>query len=435
MINRITGLFFSLLLLFSIQTQAFHKCRHTLGPDQFEADGERMKVQPGDTVCIEAGRRPFLRLENFRGSAEKPIVFINCKGKVTLGGPAVNDGIKLLGSRYIRLTGSGTPELHQYGIHIVESKPGSQGIAITRFTSDVEIDHIEIEKAGFAGIMAKTDPYCDGSADRGEFTMYNVHLHDNYIHDVKGEGIYLGNSFYTGTKVYCDSFHLPHEVKGVRVYNNIVENTGWEAIQVGSATEDCEIYNNKIRNYGAENKSSQNNGIQLGLGTTGRVYNNFIKEGKGAAIVIQGTGDNFIYNNIIISPGAEAFNINTREPEPGKGVYILNNTVIDARHAVIKEHVNPAQNNVFFNNLITGSTSSWNQLKPYTDWKLENNLLSDVPDILFVNSAKEDFRLKKGSKAIDTGKDVSSYGVDKDYCGNKRPRGKAYDPGAIEYIP
>lgn len=432
MINKI--IIFPLLLLLWNNTAlagSFHSCRHTIKLDQHEADGKKMEAMPGDTICIEAGRRPFLRLENFEGSEEKPITFLNCKGKSTLGGPAVNDGIKLLNSRYVRISGSGDPE-HPYGIHIVESKPGSQGIAITRFSSDVEIDHIEIEKAGFAGIMAKTDPYCDGSADRGNFTMYNIHLHDNYIHDVKGEGIYLGNSFYTGTKVYCDSWHLPHEVKGVRIYNNKLENTGWEAIQVGSATEDCEVYNNHITNYGAENKRMQNNGIQLGLGTTGRVYNNYIREGTGAAIVIQGTGDNFIYNNIIIAPGEEAFNINLREPKPEKGVYIINNTVINARQAVIREHVNPAKNNVFFNNLIVGSASSWNQLKHYTDWKLENNLVSDTREILFVNCTKEDFRLKANSKAIDAGKDVSAYGIKLDFEGSPRPRGEGYDVGALE---
>ena len=410
---------------------SLHNCQHTIGLDQFEADGAKMKVKAGDTVCIEGGRRPYLRLENFKGTKESPILFLNSNGKVVLGGPAVNDGIKLLQSEHVRISGTGDPD-HFYGIHIVESRPGSQGIAITRFSTDVEIDHVEIEKSGFAGIMAKTDPYCDGSADRGNFTMYNVSLHDNYIHDVKGEGIYLGNSFYTGTNVYCDSWHLPHEVKGVRVFNNRIENTGWEAIQVGSATEDCEVYNNRIKNYGVENKRSQNNGIQLGLGTTGRVYNNYIKKGSGAAIVIQGTGDNFIYNNIIINPGEEAFNVNTREPKAGKGVYIINNTIVEPRQAVIREHVNQASNNVFFNNLIVGSKSSWNLLKPYTDWKLENNLLVEVPGIIFIDSEKDDFRLKKNSKAIDTGKDVSSYGIDTDYMGKARPVGKGYDLGALE---
>ncbi|WP_017732435.1 right-handed parallel beta-helix repeat-containing protein [Nafulsella turpanensis] len=409
-------------------------CSHTIGLDTYMADGKRLKVQAGDTVCIEAGRRPYLRLENFEGTAEEPIVFQNCGGKVTLGGPAVNDGIKILNSRHFRLTGTGD-SAHTYGIHIVESRPGSQGVAVYHFSSDFEIDHIEIEKAGFAGIMAKTDPNCEGTADRGAFTMYNVSLHDNYIHDVGGEGIYLGNSFYLGTKVYCDTFHLPHEVKGVRVFNNRVENTGWDAIQVGSAVEDVEIFCNQIRNYGTANKHAQNQAIQLGLGTTGRTYNNKIFGGSGPGIVVQGIGDNFVYNNLIVNPGQEAFNVNTRQTLPGKGVYIINNTVVGAQNGVIREYVNKAANNVFYNNLIVNSSNDWNHLKPYTDWTIEHNLLTDVGDVVFEAALENNYGLSQSSRAIDAGKDVSAYGIKTDLLSNPRPQGSSYDIGAFEYAP
>lgn len=423
--------FFVGLWFIAFATFGQQPSRHTLSLSTYEADGYQMKVQPGDTICIEAGRRPLLRLKNFIGTAEKPVIFINCGGRVTMGGPAVKDAILLMNSRHFRLTGSGDP-LQPYGIHIVETKEGSQGIGVINFSSDFEIDHIEIEKAGFAGIMAKTDPHCDGSADRGQFTMTNIQLHDNYIHHVKGEGIYLGNSFYTGTKVYCNSFHLPHELKGVRVYNNILEHTGWEAIQVGSAVEDVEIWGNQVRQYGTANKHAQNNGIQLGLGTTGRLYNNLIREGSGAAIVIQGIGDNFIYNNLIVSPGQEAFNINTREPLAGKGVYIINNTIVNAQNGVLKEYVNPAKNNVFINNLLVDCGTDWNRLKPYTDWKLENNLLGPMQGIGFKQAEDGNYQLSSESKAIGAGKDVSAYGIEKDYHHTPRPQGKGYDIGAVE---
>ena len=408
-----------------------HDCRHLLSLRTYEADGYQMAVQPGDTICIEAGRRPFLRLKNFKGTAEKPLTFINCGGKVSMGGPAVKDAILIMKSQHFRLTGSGDPQ-HKYGIHILETKAGSQGIAAIQFSTDFEIDHTEIEKTGFAGIMAKTDPHCDRSADRGQFTMTNVKIHNNYIHHVSGEGIYLGNSFYTGTNVYCNSFHLPHELKGVRIYDNILEHTGWEAIQVGSAVEDCEIWGNQIRHYGTANKTGQNNGIQLGLGTTGRLYNNLIKEGKGAAIVIQGIGDNYIYNNLIIAPGQEAFNINTRQPMPGKGIYIINNTVVSAKQGVLREHVNPAKNNVFINNLLLDCSANWNGLKHYTDWKLENNLLAPLNSLEFTHSEYGNYLPARNSKAVGAGKDVSAYGIDVDHTNTPRPQGSGYDIGAFE---
>src|SRR5690606_11465482 len=98
----------------------------------------------------------------------------------------------------------------------------------------------------------------DKSPERPNFTMYDIKLHDNYIHDITGEGIYLGNSFYTGTSNYCGQTQYPHEVRGVRIYNNRMENTGWESIQVGAAVQDVEIYNNIVYYYGRANRSSQN---------------------------------------------------------------------------------------------------------------------------------------------------------------------------------
>src|SRR5690606_423119 len=116
-------------------------------------------------------------------------------------------------------------------------------------------------KAGFAGIMAKVDPStnCANKApERPNYTMFNARIHHCYFHDISGEGIYLGNSFFGGTTVYCGSTQYPHEVRGVRIHDNLLESTGWESIQVGSAVSDVEIYNNRIYNYGAANNPSQN---------------------------------------------------------------------------------------------------------------------------------------------------------------------------------
>lgn len=424
------GLIFLSFWTYGQNSPSAHQCKFPIEPMEVRVNGTAKGIQPGDTLCLTAGRRPFVHFSDLKGSKEKPILIRNCGGKVVMGGPAVKDAIMLLRSKHVRISGSGDPA-SPYGIHIVETRKGSQGVQITLFSSDIEVDHLEIEKAGFAGIMAKTDPLCDGSADRGAFTMENIYLHDNYIHDVIGEGIYLGNSFYTGTEVYCNTLHYPHEVKHVRVYNNRVENAGWEAIQIGSAVEDCEIYNNVIHRYGQADKSMQNNGIQLGLGTTGRLYNNYIKEGEGAGIVIQGIGDNYVYNNLIISPGAEAFNINTREPLADKGVYILNNTVIDAE-VVLREHINEANNNVFINNLIVGAGSAWNQLKPYTDWRLDGNLFLSHAEAQFVDPDKHDYRLKDAAKAQAKGTPIDRYAVTHDFCGAKR-HGSLPDVGAFQH--
>ena len=436
--------FLGLGFLFTSQAQAQDcGCNHVVEVNTTFLDGSKMGVKPGDVVCLKAGRRTNLLIKNFVGSSTNYITIKNCGGQVVLGGSTINNGIMVQNSRYFRLTGTGVAGM-KYGIKIDQTKAGSQGVAISEFSSDVEVDHLEITGAGFAGIMAKTDPKCDNSADRGRFTMYNVKIHDNYIYNVVGEGIYLGNSFYNGTTVYCNTLKYPHEIKGVRVYNNIIRNSGWEGIQVGSATHDVEIYDNQVINYGQANKDSQNNGIQLGLGTTGKCYNNYIENGFGTGIVIQGIGNNRVYNNVIVGAGYPAFNVNVR-PTPLTtdvvskgflgGIHIINNTIIDTKNSgAINEYINDAKDNTFYNNLVVTGSTNWRQLKTHTSWKVDKNvILKSAAEARFVNPSAKDYRIQSGSPAIDAGLDVSAMGITQDWDRKARKVGASTDAGISEF--
>ena len=445
------------LLLFFLMsfttTSLFGQCGCTFtippGPAGVTFDGNAKGVKPGDVICLQAGSLERVLFMNIKGSPEKPIIIKNCGGQVLLGGPNANSGLVFWSSRYFRITGAGDPS-KQYGIKITQTKPGTSGIVVTSLSSDVEIDHVEITKTGFAGIMAKTDPTSDCSNTtmvRPNFTMYNIKLHNNYVHHIGGEGFYVGNSFYSGTTVYCGSTQYPHEVRGVRIYNNLFDACGWESIQVGSAVQDVEVYNNKIYNYGAADIISQNGGIQFGLGTSGRLYNNFIKGNPngtgGQAIVIQGIGNNYVYNNVIVNSPDESITINTK-PTPLAtdivnkgwlgGTYIINNTIVNPGKAAVADFVNQAPGNVFYNNLIiTGADPIWNKTKPYYDWKVTNNIvLNSIAAAKFVNPGLDDYNLQSSSPAINVGRDVASFGVTKDFQGRGRPTGASWDVGAFE---
>ncbi len=95
---------------------------------------------------------------------------------------------------------------YTYGIKLINSNASNgMGVTVGDLSSDCELEHIEVAKAGFAGMMVKTDPGCDPATWRDNFAMYKVKIHDNYIHDTGGEGLYIGNSFYgSGMTVTCD---------------------------------------------------------------------------------------------------------------------------------------------------------------------------------------------------------------------------------------
>src|SRR5690606_17461452 len=112
---------------------------------------------------------------------------------------------------------------------LFRSKAGLSGLSIGGGASDFEIEMLEVTRAEFAGIVAKTDD--DGSA-----TMRNVRLHDTYVHDVGSEGIYFGST----------QAQPQHAFEGLLVYENRFLRTGTEALQVGQLGEGCEIHHNVL---------------------------------------------------------------------------------------------------------------------------------------------------------------------------------------------
>lgn len=445
---QLNGLLLVVAVL-SINNLAFSQCgcKFTIAPGAGFTyfNGISSGVQPGDVICIQAGSKGGIQFTDVKGSPTNPVIIKNCGGQALIGGPTANNAMLFIGSRYIRITGTGDAGFN-YGLKIVGSAPGSQGIAAAGLSSDFEIDHMEIQNIGYTGLMLKSDPSsncANTTSVRPNFTFYNAKIHDNYVHDTGGEGIYLGDSFYNGTTVFCGSTQYCHEVRGVRIYNNRFDKTGREGIQVGSGVDDVEVYNNTVLNYGQANLSAQNGGIQFGVGTAGRMYNNFIKSGPGPAIAIQGIGNDYVYNNIVVSPGEQAITINTR-PTPLTtdivsqgwlgGVYIINNTFVNVGvKGVIEEFINNAPGNRMFNNLIAGSSSPWDKTYTYTDWQKGNNIFIPLlADAKFTNPSLDDYSLQPGSPAINAGRDVSSFGVNFDYVNAGRPAGASWDAGAFE---
>jgi hypothetical protein len=61
----------------------------------------------------------------------------------------------------------------------------------------------------------------------------------------------------------------------------------------------------------------------------------------------------------------------------------------------------------------------------------DHNLVVDNPKSVFVDPARGDFRLRKGSPAIDAGS--PDLAPKTDIAGTPRPQGDAVDLGAYEY--
>jgi hypothetical protein len=402
-------------------------------------DAQQKGIKPGGVICLEGGKTygPIV-FKNVRGTASAPITIKNCGGTVTVNGVGKSYSIRTESSSYFRITGGSSG----YGIKV---NGGHMSVTFDKRSTNIELDHVEVYGSGFAGVVAKTDPACDGLGVRGSFTMRDLKFHDNYIHDTAGEGFYVGNSFWLGGVNTPCGKKYPHAVEYAKIYNNLIRNAGWEAIQLGSSPIGSEIYGNRIENYGTKNVNAQNNGIQLGEGTVAKTYGNFIKGGKGTGIILIGNGKNLVHNNVIINAGQDGIFCDDRVY--GEGFVFTNNTIIRPGLNGIRLYADQVTMSKIQNNIII-APGNYNKLvyprkkeEAYV-YKLSsavkvqvlNNYQSlDINAPKFAGAYSDNFALTSSSTAVlNKGTSISAYGIPVDYAKKTRIKGTAVDIGAYE---
>ncbi|MBI9035516.1 MAG: right-handed parallel beta-helix repeat-containing protein [Bacteroidales bacterium] len=422
----------------------------TPGEDTF-IDGEALNVQPGQTICVEQGYTDqFLKFVNIHGTAEEPIIITNYNGLVAIDTDH-HFGIVLDNCSHIIFSGQGSPQV-QYGFNIIRTK--GNGFGIGAMSTNIEVKYIEISNAKDVGLLAKTDPDCTFEAIRDNFTMYNTKLHHLNIHDCGTEGMYIGSSKYTGQYLPdCDITVLPHVMEGVEVYSCRISDSGWDGIQVSSATKDCYIYNNLIINDSQKGDEFQMSGILIGGGTSCECYNNMILDGKGSGIEIFGKGDIKVFNNIIVNPGQShnpgnatinKYGIFCKDVEnttvQGSSIHFFNNTIINPRTHGINYRNTRTSNNKSYNNCIINpgaysidGESAYVHTETAINMDLRNNFFNlDISKAKFENVSNYNFFPISSSPLVNTGLDLSSYGVNFDYNGFSRPWRGLFDIGAYE---
>ncbi len=417
-------------------------CDYVVPPGKSHIDGAKLNLKPGSVICLNAATQyGALAFSNIKGTPSKPIVVRNCGGTVVIKAPGSPFIVKFSNSSHFRFSGGNSKSA--YGIKLTESK--TNGLVLGEFATDFQVDHIEICDVGFAGIMGKTDPSCDEATHRGNFTMRNVILEHNYVHDTAGEGFYIGHTAYTRAQTPCGEA-LPHTIENIRINDNLVRNSGWDGIQLSCATRGASIFRNTVENYSVMRKRNQSGGITVGTGTSGVCHSNIINSGHGAGIVVFGVADNYIYNNVIIdADGAGVFC--DERADIGRGYFFFNNTIINPKLEGFKLYSDIAPTTVVVNNIIvnSGVVNHQGRTTPVTSLKTvkldsgNNYFTADISRVGFVDATRFNFRLSQSSPLINNGRDIREY-LDEnhfthDFYGSIRKQEVHYDIGAAEYQP
>ncbi|MCC6667391.1 MAG: right-handed parallel beta-helix repeat-containing protein [Polyangiaceae bacterium] len=210
-----------------------------------------------DRLYIPAGTYPQMALGNLpTRDAKRPLVITNQGGQVRVGPP--EKGANYLwtlggGSNWV-LTGRHDPVAKTGDAAFVGHRCGAyatsrshygfvsddayakgtylhMGISVGQAT-DFELEFLEITRSGFAGIRLLNKL----ESGQPALPMSNVRVHDTYVHDTDGEGIYFG---WTGSPP-------SNLMSGLKVYNNRFVRTGNEALQVQDLGDETEIHDNVI---------------------------------------------------------------------------------------------------------------------------------------------------------------------------------------------
>jgi hypothetical protein len=218
---------------------------------------------------------------------------------------------------------------------------------------------------------------------------------------------------------------------------------------VGCGVSGTEIYDNQIENTGTAAIAGQNNGLQIGEGTGGLVYNNYIKTVKGNGIIALGLGDNVVFNNIIVNTGEAGIFCDDRVLT-GTGFKFLNNSIANPGTDGIRIYADkPELLNIVKNNFISNPGN-------YTVYELDNTARTGQDAFVYLLSSNVKVDASNNYNDLHTtlanylqynnlgnilnicpvkskGADVTSLGVTFDFKMLPRPYNGGTDIGALEY--
>ena len=258
----------------------------------------------GDTIKIYSGNyTDVIEFDSLSGDPCNPITIINVGGQVSTATIRIKSGCQ-----YVHITGTGDPNT-AYGFKCLNGPLGMD------YGNHIEYDHIEIIDTGGVGLFMKaipdtTNPYTYYGHGGMSYITNKIHIHNNYIHNTGGEGMYIGptnpdgGDNQAGSGTWPDGSQiLPNRLDSIEIDHNILDSISWTGIQLSNARDGSSIHDNTLNHIGYKDVGDHQTGVILGGNTNGSIYNNHIQDVTGNGIETFGYGTINIYSNYVDSAG------------------------------------------------------------------------------------------------------------------------------------
>lgn len=401
------------------------------------------KVSPGSVLVLPTGIREPLRLNNCRGTSESPIRLVSDQDSPErtviqrTASPSGGHVFQCHNCAYFVMDGKKS-ESDMYGIKITITG-GESPSWFLRFSgrvNDVTVSKIEIDgrwpQVSDNGIGLSFNDHSLSKTSLPNVWYENITIVDNYIHDVEGEGLYVGPNW--------PQDGLP--LRNILIENNRVERTGWDGIQLKSAIAGRNrISNNRLNDIGIKTGAvNQQAGIMVYESSAEVSSNIVINTGAQGILhflkwlpIEYGPMTVEVFNNVVVGAGMT-------QPQKGFGIkssndsgyavpiaVVRNNTIVDTTSEAIELGAR-VYNGIIENNLISNANAGAFSYPATT--RLSGNLVVEKTNFMFKNVEAYDFSLAKTSIAIDAATGVYPL---KDINGQLRPIGAGPDVGAYEF--
>jgi hypothetical protein len=427
---------------------------HSVSSGTAAVDCNANGIEPGDTITLDAGSRGPLKIRGCTGTAANPIVIRN---DTTGNGPTVirrtspksGDFVFVcIDCIHVTIDGSGkwsgAPGGTTYGIKVTTEAKGdspSTFLMMAGRSSNFTIRNVEIDgrwpDLSVNGIGIQVNDNSVRASENQGVWRENIRIEKNYVHDVQGEGLYVGPNY--------KSDGLP--LRNVKIRKNSVKRTGWDCIQAKMMREGTNSINhNRVSEcgIGTDGTAGQHFGISCYESTGCRLYNNWVETTGETAMNCmtqflprsEGTQTCEIFNNVISNAGVTG-------PTDGDGIAVVistknNAAIIDGR--IYNNTVVETEGNCIAVTSVVTAGSVRNNIAancgnssisaPNTVTR-SNNLAGKTADIGFVDAGRRNFRLKSDSSAVNT---ATSGSPARDFDDVPRPQAGISDRGAYEFI-
>ncbi|MCI0604746.1 Ig-like domain-containing protein [bacterium] len=365
----------------------------------------------GDTVIVTAGTYVGAKFSK-SGTISAPIRFIGQPGAIVNAKGSLNtnnDNLWIRNASYVHIEGFEVHSALRSGIAVQgEPSPEVHGIVIRN-----NYCHNNSRWGIFTG-------YAEGILIENNETSFSAIEHGIYVSNSADNPVIIGNKAHhnnaSGIQINADpALAGDGIISNALIDSNIIYENGAAG---GAAINLASVINSVVQNnllY--KNVAGGIAGWDDGEGSNqfgthhNKIYNNTIVQPSNGRFVISllnGSTNNEIKNNILIHLGTRgSINVDS-ESEPG----------LDSnRNAVV---------NVFSYN----DGASFVSLATWQSRGHDLNSFISNTTALFVNASVDDYHLKAGSPAIDSGFLLAQ--VTDDLEGNPRPAGSTHDIGAYE---